>query len=109
MLFPLSVVASDDGQNEELTIADIRDNGRPWHSEIPIDINKSNGKMRILVNDEVDCASLYIYGANASIVYDIKGATPGNIYEYDVSSYPCGQYYITIYIDGETYNGYIQF
>lgn len=105
MLLPFSVVASDDGQNQRIALDEIKGPNTPTHSEVPIDINVSNDRMLIFVNEEVESMSIGIYGSGASAVYDIDYAVPGDVYEYDISNCPCGHYYITVDADGETYSG----
>ena len=108
ILFPLSVVASDDEQIRKISLEYIKSSDDQTHSEVPIDIDVSNDWMHIIVNEEVERVSIEIYGSGASAEYDIDYAMPGEIYEYDISDCPCGHYYITVDADGKTYNGNIQ-
>lgn len=54
ILFPLSVVASDDEQSRKISLEYIKSSDDQTHSEVPIDIDVSNDWMHIIVNEEVE-------------------------------------------------------
>lgn len=101
LLFPISIMAEDTGGQIELK----RCHAPKEHSEVPVDVNVDDKQISIYIHDEIDWATVDIYGQGASTMFDIESAMPGEVYQIDMTDFPSGGYDITIFTDGDTLNG----
>ena len=79
--------------------------GTKDHSEVPVDVSVDDNQMSIYIHDEIDWATVDIYGQGTSAMFGIESAVPGEVYKIDMAGFPSGFYDITILTDDGMLNG----